>query len=180
VTRYVFFSRVAPALPVQPRNRHLFTLLGLTLGLLAGCGSVDLRTTAEDRLGSAAYRRGETHSYKRYPGPLRPSTEVAVVRLERVYSLDFNGRPVSRHDWSEVHLPPGVHLIRWRRAPAATMTIEPGGLAAGGLERVVLAPGKTYVLRSAHVANPAAGGHETFVWMEDAADGEVVAGTRNP
>jgi len=166
---------------VQPRNRHLFILLGLTLGLLAGCGNVDVRTTAEDRLGSSAYRRGETHAYKLYPGPLRPAAEIAVVRLERVYSVDFNGRPVSRRDWSEVHLPPGSHLIRWhRRAPVGTVTIEPGGMAAGGSDKVALAPGKIYVLRSAHVPNPDVGGYETFVWMEDAATGAVVAGTRHP
>jgi len=118
------------------------------------------------------------HSYKLYTGPVRPLAELAVVQLGDAYDTEFNGRPVSRRDWSEVHLLPGEHTIRWQAEFGVSVMIEPSGFASRGREAgVQLEAGKVYRLRADRTTGP---GYRTYLWIQEASTGAVVAGTRKP
>ena len=117
-------------------------------------------------------------SYKLYPGPERPVTELAVVRMGDASAAEFNGRPVARRDWTEVHLLPGEYTVRWQVVFGVSVLIEPSGYATGGWEaRVPLEAGQTYRLRADRTTGH---GYRMFFWIEDVATGAVVAGTRKP
>jgi hypothetical protein len=120
----------------------------------------------------------EVHSYKLYPGPERPLEALVVVRLGNAYAAEFNGRLVTRGDWSEVHLLPGEHTIRWQTEFGVSVTIEPSGFATRGTEVIVqLEAGRVYRLSADRTKGR---GYRTYLWIEDASTGAVVAGARIP
>ncbi len=51
-------------------------------------------------------------TYRAYPGPRRPSTEIAVVMIS-VDGLHVDGEPVSPTNVHKVELPPGAHELQW-------------------------------------------------------------------
>jgi hypothetical protein len=129
-------------------------------------------------LAGCAARSSETFAYKRYPGPLRPASELAIVRLGDAQAVEIDGRTVLHADWTEVHLLPGTHDIRWQTEFGVSVTIEPSGFATGVKEtRVELAAGQVYVLRSDRTTGP---GYRMYFWIEEAVGGRVVAGKPKP
>lgn len=146
-----------------PQGRFAGGLVsGLLLGVLLGC----------------AGRSIETFAYKLYPGPARTQSEIAIVRLGDAHEFEIDGRLVSHADWTEVHVLPGSHVLRWQTEFLVSAMIEPSGFAAGGREAaVVLQPGHVYVLRSDRTTGP---GYRMFFWIEDAETGHVVAGSAKP
>lgn len=120
----------------------------------------------------------ETHSYKLYPGPARPASEIAIVRLGDATQLEVDGRPASQADWTEVHVLPGSHRLRWQSAFGVSVLVEPGMIATGGREaEVALEAGRVYVLRADRTTGP---DYRMFFWVEEAGSGRVVAGTARP
>ncbi len=51
-------------------------------------------------------------TYRAYPGPRRPSTEIAVLLIS-VDGLHVDGEPVSPTNVHKVELPPGAHELQW-------------------------------------------------------------------
>ena len=51
-------------------------------------------------------------TYRAYPGPKRPSTEIAVLMIS-VDGLHVDGEPVSPTNVHKVELPPGAHELEW-------------------------------------------------------------------
>jgi hypothetical protein len=129
-------------------------------------------------LAGCAARSSETFAYKLYPGPLRPASELAIVRLGNAHAVEINGRIVVNGDWTEVHLLPGVHDIRWQTEFGVSIMIEPSGSATGGSKaRVEMAAGQVYVLRSDRTTGS---GYRMYFWIEEAVGGRVIAGTPKP
>jgi len=125
-----------------------------------------------------AGRSTETIAYKLYPGPLRTPSEIAIVRLGDAYTLEIDGRPVSQVDWTEVHVLPGTHVLRWQTEFLVSAMIEPTGFATGGREAVVaLEAGHVYVVRADRTTGA---GYRMFFWIEEADSGRVVAGKAKP
>ena len=120
----------------------------------------------------------EVHSYKLYAGPERPLETLAVVQLGDADAAEFNGRLVTRGDWSEVHLLPGEHVIRWQTEFGVSVMIEPSGFATRSTEVIAqLEAGRVYRLRADRTKGL---GYRAYLWIEDASTGAVVAGTRKP
>lgn len=136
--------------------------LWLAVAVLAGCAA-----------GST-----ETFAYKLYPGPIRPAAELAILRLGDAQAVEIDGRPVAQGDWTEVHLLPGLHAVRWQTEFLVSVMVEPSGFATGGQEAAVqLEAGHVYVLRSDRTTGL---GYRMYFWIEDADDGQVVAGEAKP
>ncbi len=136
-------------------------VLGLT-GLLAACASGPR----------------ETQTYKLYPGPARPPTELAIVRMGDAQRAEFDGRVANGMDWTEIHLLPGEHRIRWQTEFGVSVMIEPGGFATGGNEALVtLAAGHIYTLKADRTTGP---GYRMFFWIQDETSGESIAGKPKP
>ena len=51
-------------------------------------------------------------TYRAYPGPRRPATEIAVVMIS-VDGLHVDGAPVSPTNVHKLELPPGAHELLW-------------------------------------------------------------------
>ncbi len=51
-------------------------------------------------------------TYRAYPGPRRPATEIAVLMIS-VDGLHIDGEPVSPTNVHKVELPPGAHELQW-------------------------------------------------------------------
>lgn len=120
----------------------------------------------------------ETLIYKLYPGPSRRANEIAIVRLGDAAALEVDGRPVSRADWSEVHVLPGTHRLRWQTEFGVSALIDPSMIATGGREaEVSLDAGRVYVLRAERTTGP---GYQMFFWVEEVGSGRVVAGRAKP
>lgn len=120
----------------------------------------------------------EVHPYKLYPGPERPLAELAVVKLGNAVAAEFDSRLVMRGDWSEVHLLPGEHTIRWQAEFGVSVMIEPSGFATRGSQVVAqLEAGQVYRLRAERTTGP---GYRAYLWIEDASTGAVLAGMRRP
>jgi hypothetical protein len=129
-------------------------------------------------LGACAGAPPQPFAYKLYPGPVRPASELAVVRFGDAQYVAFDGRPTSHADWTEVHLLPGTHRIDWQSEFGVSVMVEPSGWVTGG-ESVdaELAAGRTYVLRADRTTGY---GYRLYFWIEDEATGGVVAGERKP
>lgn len=111
----------------------------------------------------------KTYAYKLYPGPPRASSEIAIVQLSDTSEYTFNGRPVSRHDWTEVHLLPGEHVVQWVMTAYSPPTYIKNYL--------VLEASHVYSMRMSIV-----GWSERvpYCWVVDNSTGEIVAGTPEP
>ena len=120
----------------------------------------------------------ETHAYKLYPGPARPAVQLAIVRMDDAMAAEFDGRPVSASDWTEVQLLPGEHEIRWATEFGVSVMVDPRMFVTGGHEaRVMLAAGHLYSLRADRTKGP---GYEMYFWIVDDTAGQVIAGTPKP
>lgn len=116
--------------------------------------------------------------YKLYPGPVRPDSELAIVRLGDAGAAKFDGRIAARGDWSEVLLLPGEHLIEWQTEFGVSVLVEPSGFATGGNEaKVMLLAGHVYTLRADRTTGP---GYRMFFWIHDDTTQQVIAGTPKP
>lgn len=117
-------------------------------------------------------------AYKLYPGPVRPATDLAIVQLGDVQYAIFDGRATSLADWTEVHLLPGRHNVELQAVFGVSVMIEPSGFGTGGIRvDAVLEAGHIYVLRADRTTGP---GYRMYLWIEDRATGQVVAGERKP
>ena len=120
----------------------------------------------------------ETQAYKLYPGPVRPATELAIVQMGDAERAEFDGRVASGRDWTEVHLLPGEHRIRWQTEFGVSVMVEPSGFATGGNDvRVTLAAGHVYALKADRTTGP---GYRMFFWIRDETTREVIAGEAKP
>ena len=120
----------------------------------------------------------ETHAYKLYPGPTRPAAELAIVRMGDAGRAEFDGRAASSRDWTEVHLLPGEHKIRWQSEFGVSVMIEPSGFATGGnAARVTLAAGHIYSLRADRTTGR---GYRIYLWIRDETTRETIAGEPKP
>lgn len=117
-------------------------------------------------------------AYKLYPGPARPQTELAIVRMGDAHLAWFNGRPASSKDWVEVQLLPGEHVIRWKIREVDTGWDTPVGFPI----RAVLEAGHVYTLRAdprLFRSDPPPERSELF-WVEDLGTREVGANELQP
>jgi hypothetical protein len=118
------------------------------------------------------------HSYKLYPGPERPIFELAVVRLADAGITEVDGREATHGDWTEVHVLPGTHTIRWEREFLVSVLVEGSGFATGGdSAELELEAGHVYALRADRTTGP---GYRMYFWIVDETTREVVAGTPKP
>lgn len=89
-------------------------------------------------------------SYKLYPGPIRPDSELSIVRLGDAHNVRIDGLMASRADWAEARLLPGEHAIWWE-------TELPGPALFGGSKAELddvfdLMPGHIYRLKIARAS----------------------------
>lgn len=138
---------------------HRF-LVSAALLLLSACGTLH-----------------ETGVYKLYPGPERPDSELATLAFgDRVYTMEVDGLKVSSGDYSEVKLLPGEHRINWGATFGVSVMVNPAMFDRADAEQVVkLAAGHRYRVQADRTTGA---GYRMFVWIEDAASGEVVAGQK--
>jgi hypothetical protein len=121
---------------------------------------------------------GRDHVYKLYPGPERPQSELATVRLESAYYAQIDGLLVDRGDYEQVLLLPGEHEIHWGQWFAVSVLVDPDMFSEGSHTAVVnLQAGHTYEL---HADRTTGRGYRKYFWMTDAASGDVVAGEEKP
>jgi hypothetical protein len=143
-----------------PRKLIVLYFMAGTLGLLGGCASTD------------------DVVYKLYAGPQRPDTEIATLHLGHASEVIIDGMKVNRSDYDSVTLLPGRHLIRWKTWFGVSVLIEPSGFATRQAGQVLdLKAGHTYILKSDRTTGP---GYRTYLWVEDAQSGEVIAGKKKP
>lgn len=120
----------------------------------------------------------ETQPYKLYPGPVRPAAEFAIVQMGDAGAAEFDGRAASARDWTEVHLLPGEHRIRWQTEFGVSAMVDPAMFVTGGNEAsVTLAAGHVYSLRADRTTGP---GYRLFFWITDDTSREIVAGEPKP
>ena len=157
--RHTKMTKGAARLPGL-RQFLLLTLLASPLGLLCGCTSTDHIV------------------YKLYPGAERPDTEIVTLRLGSASEVIIDGRKVDRSDYGTVTLLPGPHKIRWDTWFGVSVLVEPSGFATRTAGHgVELKAGHAYVLKADRTTGH---GYRTYLWIEDADSGEVIAGTKKP
>jgi hypothetical protein len=109
---------------------------------------------------------------------VRPANEIAIVRLGNAATVEVDAPPVSRADWTEVHVLPGTHRLRWQTEFGVSALIDPSMIATGGRDaQVTLDAGRVYVLRADRTTGP---GYVMFFWVEEVGSGRVVAGRAKP
>ena len=119
-----------------------------------------------------------TQAYKLYPGPVQPAAEIAIVRMGDAGAAEFDGRRASARDWTEVHLLPGEHRIRWQTEFGVSAMVNPAMFVTGGNEAsVTLAAGHVYSLRADRTTGP---GYRMFFWITDDTTRGIVAGEPKP
>jgi hypothetical protein len=116
--------------------------------------------------------------YKLYPGPARPTAELARLKLGDAFAVRLDGLMVAASDWDQVVLLPGPHQVDTIVEYGASVMVEPSGFghASTHLE-ADLAAGHTYVI---HYARTHGEGYQVWLWMEDAANESVVAVKKKP
>jgi hypothetical protein len=135
-------------------------MLALIFSCLLGCGTP---TTA---------------TYKLYPGPTRPVSEIAILELYNASSIVVDGMRVSHGDYSSVHLSPGGHNIQWTSVHGVSVLVESSGFAQGQSSHIVtLEKGHRYRLRSDRTTGH---GYVIYHWIEDTDTGEVLGGHKKP
>ena len=121
---------------------------------------------------------GRHHVYKLYPGPERPQSEIATVKLVSAYYAQIDGLMVSSGEYRQAVLLPGEHEIHWGQWFAVSVMVDPDMFSEGGLTAVVnLEAGHTYEL---HADRTHGHGYRKYFWITDAATGDVVAGEKKP
>lgn len=125
-----------------------------------------------------ATSNGAGHAYKLYPGPERPVAELATLDIAGVDSITVDKLQVKRWDYGTVLLLPGKHTVVMGKGFAFSVMVEPA--MHGEFERsleVDLAPGKVYKVMGDRTHGH---GYRVYLWIEDAENGEVVAGEKKP
>jgi hypothetical protein len=127
---------------------------------------------------AAACAATGSYSYKLYPGPARPVSELAVIRMADAATAELDGRVATSADWTHIELLPGTHRIRWQTEFGVSVMIEPSGFATGGNSaEVTLSAGHVYALRADRTTGF---GYQMYFWILDETAGEVIAGTPKP
>jgi len=117
-------------------------------------------------------------AYKLYPGPVRPAAELAELKPGVNFALAVDGLKVNQGEWDEVLLLPGRHQIDCVAEYGASVMVEPSGFGHAGTHlEVDLAAGHAYAF---HYARTYGQGYRVWLWIEDGADGSVVAGAKKP
>jgi len=117
-------------------------------------------------------------AYKHYPGNTLEDHEIVKVRLKDAYFAVIDGSQISRSDYEEVHMLPGVHKIQWGKVFAISVLVDPAMLREGEGSAVVdLKAGHEYDLYADRTTGH---GYSMYFWIQDAESGEVVAGTKKP
>lgn len=149
-------------------------VLGLLLNL-SGCLLIP-----EDRLHQAliAKEKSGPQIYKLYPGSAKPLSDLAIVAIGDVSSASIDGLNVSATDYQEIHLLPGRHLLAWRKGFGFSVMVEPAMTkVAEATITVELQAGHVYQLLADRTYGT---GYKFYFWIEDAADGKVIGGTKKP
>jgi ankyrin repeat protein len=124
---------------------------------------------------AAACAAGSTkNTYIGYEGKLRPDSEVAIFRLEKVDWLIVGDTVIKKDEFHEVRLLPGKQLLRWgRRALSIDWPFVWGMETTEGRmpEPVLLEAGHIYTVN----ALPRPG---VYLWIEDLDTGYIVAGEK--
>ena len=132
------------------------------------------------------------HVYKLYPGPERPSAELAKLRIGVaphclgvsgiVGAIEIDGLRVSVSDYESVEIAPGRHEIRW----SSHLSGYWWQTRAAGEERSAVAiadleAGEEY---SVHVDFDESGRHapetRVYLWIQNRRTGAVAGGERKP
>jgi len=143
------------AISERRTSRAATRLLAAVIVLLAACSTQD-------------------YVYRMYGGPERPETEVASLKLGDAMGAWVDGREIAHSDYSTVKLAPGSHRIEWACEYWVSVMIEPSGFGySNASDELELKAGHVYVLRCDRTTGP---GYQTFEWIFDETDGEVVAG----
>jgi hypothetical protein len=127
----------------------------------------------------SACATGPEPVYKLYPGPVRAAEELTVLRFgDYVREVTIDGLHVDRSDYSVVELEPGLHQLGFSATfPVSVMVNSAMWDGAEALHEVDLQAGRTYEMSAARTTGH---GYSMFLWLEDAATGQVVAGVRKP
>ena len=150
----------------------------LVLGLLSSLSACLL--IPEDRLHQALNAKEQSghQIYKLYPGSARPLSDVAVVAMGDVPSASIDGLNVSATDYQEIHLLPGQHMLAWRKSFGFSVMVEPAMTKVAEMTIAVeLQAGHVYRLFADRTYGT---GYRFYYWIEDAADGKVIGGTKKP
>lgn len=136
-------------------------LLAVALASLAGCAS------------------GPEHVYKLYPGPEQESGELATLSFgDNVWQATIDGLHVSRSDYSVIELEPGRHELEFSAMFHVSVLVNSSMRdGVGDSFTVDLEPGKRYVMKGDRTTGY---GYSMYLWLEDAATGDVVLGWRKP
>ena len=114
------------------------------------------------------------HTYKLYPGPVRPPEELAVVKFgERVTSLRVGGMRVDRKDYDRIELLPGTYLIDWQTTFTVSRTVNPAGRdEVAAAVTAELEAGHEYSVNSDRTTGP---GYRMRWWFTDTTTGIELA-----
>lgn len=122
---------------------------------------------------------GEGYRYKLYPGPARPDNELATLEFcKPALTFRVDGMRVEQSDYEVVDLLPGEHEIKWGAEFGVSLLVNPAGRDAVATEVTVeLRAGHRYIVCADRTTGP---GYRMYLWIEDAATHELVAGRRMP
>jgi len=128
------------------------------------------------------------NTYKLYPGPLRPASELVKISFGRgVTSFHVDGLRVSRADYKLVELLPGEHEIKIAWDVTSSWASAPGESDRYEAEAVVTAEFLTEIEYTVHVRRVSwlerqwwRDYRSFYLWIEDSATGHVVAGEKIP
>lgn len=169
-------ERVTPRRLRFSRDEALKTLLVLgLLSSLSGCLLIP-----EDRLHQALNAKEQSghQIYKLYPGSTRLLSDLAIVVMGDVSSASIDGLNVSATDYQEIHLLPGQHMLAWRKGFGFSVMVEPTMMKVAEMAIAVqLQAGHVYRLFADRTYGT---GYRFYYWIEDAADGKVIGGTKKP
>jgi|GEM_PF-1552752 len=148
--------------------------LGLALGL-AGCLLIPEDKTYQSLVEP---EQADGRIYKLYPGKRLPTSELAILLLGDIPSITVNGFSVSKTDYQEVHLLPGLQALTWRKAFGFSVMVEPSMIKE--VERALevrLKAGQTYKLFADRTTGQ---GYRFYFWIADMSSGEVIGGSKKP
>lgn len=138
--------------------KYTFPVLLLLIGFLSGCAPLEI--------------------YRAYSGSELPDASLATVELKYVNWARFDDQEIDGRKYRAVKLLPGVHHIEWQKTFGVSFLVDPRMFAKYKKSATVtLMAGHTYRLRAERTYGP---GYVVFFWIEDAATGNVVWGSKKP
>ena len=103
---------------------------------------------------------------------------LASVDLGAAEWAEIDDVRVEHHEYGSVKLLPGSHDIKWGKTFAVSFLIDWRMWAPYEHSAIVtLEAGHTYILQTDRTTGP---GYRVYFWIEDAATGNVVHGSRKP